>query len=694
MSLLKVNNISSINPGVDGINIDAASVTINGSPVAAATFASQAEAEAGVDTVKFMNSLRTAQAIAAQTTNKQPIDPTLTSLAAFNTNGLVTQTAPDTFTGRTIQPGSSKVLVSNGNGVAGDPTVDLDETQITVAQSQVTGLAAALAATQPLDATLTSLAAHNTNGLMTQTAPDTFAGRSIVAASPRVFVSNGNGVSGNPSVDVVEANLTIMTSQIPDLGTFQASDPTLDALAAHSALGFVVQTAPDTFAGRGLAAGSSKVSITDPSGISGNPTIDVTEANLTLGNIGGTLPVSKGGTNTTSLTGDKAIVSNGAGTAIVESAVTSTELGYVSGVTSAIQTQLDSKVDENAAITPATFTKITYDAKGLVTAGAAAQLASADFANQGTTTTILHGNAAGNPSFSQVVDADIATHTSTKISITAKGQLNSAIAYTDQANTFGNFDQTFSASNLKIVSSADSTKVLTFTNAGQTTGTTTTISNLNTATRTIQIPAVTATDTFSMLGLAQTITGVKTFSDATLLVNNPANTFAYTLKGSAITAARQLTLPLTTQTETLAVQPQVYQASPANPTGTTSTTGVMAGLAGAITPRVTGRVLITISGDLTNSAEDAGASVVIRYGTGTAPTNGSALTGTVVGNLSRGSVTASSTGVGATFFIPFTCHAIVSGLTVGTAIWIDLAQAAVTTGTASISDLSITVFEL
>lgn len=52
--------------------------------------------------------------------------------------------------------------------------------------------------------------------------------------------------------------------------------------------------------------------------------------------------------------------------------------------------------------TAGTNTKITFNAKGLVTSGAAAQLASADFANQGTTTSVLHGNAAGNPSFSKV----------------------------------------------------------------------------------------------------------------------------------------------------------------------------------------------------------------------------------------------------------------------------------------------------
>jgi len=43
--------------------------------------------------------------------------------------------------------------------------------------------------------------------------------------------------------------------------------------------------------------------------------------------------------------------------------------------TSGLQTALDGKVDENAAITGATKTKITYDAKGLVTAGADATTA-------------------------------------------------------------------------------------------------------------------------------------------------------------------------------------------------------------------------------------------------------------------------------------------------------------------------------
>ena len=56
-----------------------------------------------------------------------------------------------------------------------------------------------------------------------------------------------------------------------------------------------------------------------------------------------------------------------------------------------------------SGVTPGTYTKVTVDAKGRTTVGATATLASADFANQGTTSTVLHGNAAGNPSFGAVV---------------------------------------------------------------------------------------------------------------------------------------------------------------------------------------------------------------------------------------------------------------------------------------------------
>ena len=131
------------------------------------------------------------------------------------------------------------------------------------------------------------------------------------------------------------------------------------------------------------------------------------------------------------------------------------------------------------------------------------------------------------------------------------------------------------------------------------------------------------------------------------------------------------------------------QASPGNPTGTTSTAAaVMMGLAGSVTPKASGKVLIEISGNVTNNTINDGATVQISYGTGTAPTNAAALTGTQAGNIAR------FTAAAAAQKVPFSCQVIVSGLTVGTAYWLDVAVAAVTGGTATVTDISITAYEL
>mgnify|MGYP001590177998 FL=1 len=130
------------------------------------------------------------------------------------------------------------------------------------------------------------------------------------------------------------------------------------------------------------------------------------------------------------------------------------------------------------------------------------------------------------------------------------------------------------------------------------------------------------------------------------------------------------------------------QSTPADPTGTTSTTAVMMGLAGSLTALGSLRFLIMLSGDCSNNTTADGVDVQLSYGTGAAQANGGALAGTQIGGKVR------FTALTGVLTVPFALQAVVSSLTLGTAYWIDAAVNAVTAGTASISNLSLTVVEL
>jgi len=140
-------------------------------------------------------------AIQTQIDNKQPLDATLTALAAYNTNGLLTQTAADTFTGRTITAhGDANILITNGNGVSGNPTINTIQGIKTTDSPQFLhlGLGAAADNVALLYGLKAGIGVATTDGFILENTTAATSGTANQQWSPRIRLG-GRGWSGSAS---------------------------------------------------------------------------------------------------------------------------------------------------------------------------------------------------------------------------------------------------------------------------------------------------------------------------------------------------------------------------------------------------------------------------------------------------------------------------------------------------------------
>lgn len=137
-------------------------------------------------------------------------------------------------------------------------------------------------------------------------------------------------------------------------------------------------------------------------------------------------------------------------------------------------------------------------------------------------------------------------------------------------------------------------------------------------------------------------------------------------------------------------------STPTAPAATASTTLVMMGLGTnatgtpwAFTPLSSGKVLVNVTGLVTTATAVATATFGGRFGTGTAPINGAAVSGTRFGGAGDSTTRPQSAGAA----VPFALTAVLS-LTAGTTYWFDLAlDTNAGADAASVSDVSISIIE-
>ena len=149
----------------------------------------------------------------------QPLDSDLTSIAALTTTtfgrSLLTQ-ADAAATRTTIGAGTSSFNGAYAS-LTGIPSTFTpaahNQAWSTITTTPTTLSGYGITDAQGLDSDLTALAGLSSNGIVARTGSGTAAARTITGTAGQVIVSNGDGVSGNPTLSLPQSIATTSTPQ-------------------------------------------------------------------------------------------------------------------------------------------------------------------------------------------------------------------------------------------------------------------------------------------------------------------------------------------------------------------------------------------------------------------------------------------------------------------------------------------------
>ncbi len=170
-----------------------------------------------------------AQAAPGATSGVQAYDAGLAALAAKTSTGIIVQTGADTYGTATITGPVAGITVTNGDGVAGNPTL---------------ALADDLAALEGLAST----------GFAVRSAANTWVQRSLTQPAAGITIADADGVAGNP--------------------TFALAND-LAGVEGLATTGYAVRTGDGTWTTRTISGTAGNIVVTNGTGVSSNTSIDL-----------------------------------------------------------------------------------------------------------------------------------------------------------------------------------------------------------------------------------------------------------------------------------------------------------------------------------------------------------------------------------------------------------------------------------